>query len=143
MDDLRRKIGRCKSEVIITTSNVAFVVTRMMLVLGQFNYSRRGILGIGHRRLFTFKSLGALIEQAGYEVLEKRGVPAPFPLALGDNRWSRALLKINQVLLRISKRLFAYQIYMRVRPRPEVGHLLKQTIASSAAMRAQVMGRVA
>src|ERR1043166_602097 len=127
MDEMRRKIGRCKSEVIITASNVAFLVTRIMLGLGQFNYSRRGILGLGHRRLFTFKSLRALVEQCGYEVEEVRGVPAPFPLALGDNRWSRALLKINQILLMISKRLFAYQICMRVRPRPEVSHLLKET----------------
>ena len=143
MDELRRKIGRGRSEVIITTANVAFFVTRIMLVLGQFNYSRKGILGFGHRRLFTFKSLRALVEQAGYEVSEVRGVPAPFPLAMGDSRWSRALLRINQVLLRISKRLFAYQICIRVRPRPDVRHLLKQTIATSAVLREELLGRVA
>lgn len=143
MDELRQKIGRCKSEVIITASNVAFVITRIMLALGQFNYSRKGILGLGHRRLFTFRSLRALVEQAGYEVSEVRGVPAPFPLAMGDNRWSRRLLKLNQGLLKISKRLFAYQIFMRARPRPDVRHLLKETIVSSAALRAAVLDRVA
>lgn len=143
MDDLRRKIGRCRSEVIVTASNVAFFITRAMLALGQFNYSRKGILGFGHRRLFTFNSLRALVEQAGYEVCEIRGVPAPFPLAMGDNRWSRTLLRLNRVLLRLSKHLFAYQICMRLKPRPNVGHLLKQTIASSATLRAQMLGHVA
>jgi glycosyltransferase involved in cell wall biosynthesis len=143
MDELRRKIGRCRSEVIITASNVAFVITRIMLVLGQFNYSRKGILGLGHRRLFTFKSLRALIEQAGYDVSEVQGAPAPFPLAMGDNQWSRSLLKLNQVLLNISKRLFAYQICMRARPRPDARHLLRETIASSAALRAAALDRVA
>jgi len=143
MDELRRKIGRCRSEVIITASNVAFVITRVMLALGQFNYSRKGILGLGHRRLFTFKSLRALVEQAGYEVSEVRGVPAPFPLAMGDNWWSHSLLKLNQALLKISKRLFAYQICMRARPRPDARHLLRETIASSAALRAAVLDRVA
>ncbi|MEP7014215.1 MAG: glycosyltransferase [Verrucomicrobiota bacterium] len=143
MDELRRKIGRYRSEVIITVSNVAFFVTRIMLALGQFNYSRKGILGFGHRRLFTFRSLRALVEQAGYEVSEVRGVPAPFPLALGNSRWSRALLTLNQALIKISRRVFSYQICMRLRPRPNVGHLLKQTIASSAALRTQVLGRVA
>ena len=143
MDALRRKLGACKSEVIISASNVAFFITRVMLLLGQFNYSRRGILGLGHRRLFTFGSLRALLEQAGYEVCEMRGVPAPFPLALGDNRCSHALLKLNATLLKISKRLFAYQICMRARPRPQVPDLLEQTISGSATLRAQLVGRVA
>ncbi|MFN2541818.1 MAG: bifunctional glycosyltransferase/class I SAM-dependent methyltransferase [Chthoniobacterales bacterium] len=140
MDELRRKIGACQTEVVVMSSNVAFFVTRLMLFAGQFNYSRRGILGLGHRRLFTFASLRALLEQAGYEVCEMRGVPAPFPLAIGNNRWSRALLRLNQMLLKISTRLFAYQICVRSRPRPDVGHLLEQTLSGSAALRAQLAG---
>ncbi|MFL6596086.1 MAG: bifunctional glycosyltransferase/class I SAM-dependent methyltransferase, partial [Chthoniobacterales bacterium] len=73
MDELRRKMNGRQPEVIITSANVAFFVTRVMLALGQFNYSKKGILGLGHRRLFTFKSLRALLEQAGYEVLEQHG----------------------------------------------------------------------
>ncbi len=84
MDELRRKMEGHRPEVVITAANVAFCVTRAMLACGQFNYSRKGILGLGHRRLFTFQSLRALLEQAGYEVLEEHGVPAPFPLALGN-----------------------------------------------------------
>jgi glycosyltransferase involved in cell wall biosynthesis len=143
MDELRKKIGRCRSEVIITASNVAFFITRAMLALGQFNYSRKGILGFGHRRLFTFNSLRALVEQAGYEVCEVCGVPAPFPLAMGDNRWSRGLLMVNRALLKVSRRLFAYQICMRLKPRPNIDHLLKETIAGSATLRAQLLGQVA
>ena len=143
MDELRRKSNGRRPEFIITAANVAFFVTRTMLALGQFNYSRRGILGTGHRRLFTFKSLRALLEQAGYEVIETRGIPAPFPLALGLNRWSRALVKCNQILIWFSKRLFSYQIYLRARPLPDSAHLLKETISSSSVLRAQMLERVA
>jgi glycosyltransferase involved in cell wall biosynthesis len=143
MDELRRKAMGRRPEVIITAANVAFFVTRIMLALGQFNYSRKGILGIGHRRLFTFKSLRSLLEQAGYEVMEERGISAPFPLALGQNRWSRVLLRINQALLLISKRLFAYQICIRARALPDARHLLKETISSSSTLRAQILERVA
>jgi glycosyltransferase involved in cell wall biosynthesis len=143
MDELRRKAMGRRPDVIITAANVAFFVTRIMLALGQFNYSRKGILGIGHRRLFTFKSLRSLLEQSGYEVLEERGAPVPFPLALGENFWSRLLIKINQFLVLISKRLFAYQICIRARPIPDARHLLKQTISSSSALRAQIFDRVA
>ena len=143
MDELRRKIGPCKSEVIITASNVAFVVTRVMLALGQFNYSRKGILGLGHRRLFTFRSLRSLLEQAGYEVLEARGVPAPFPLALGMNYRSRVLLALNGLFLKLSKSLFAYQVCIRARALPDARHLLKETISGSAALRSEMLARVA
>jgi glycosyltransferase involved in cell wall biosynthesis len=143
MDALQKQTGGRRPEVIITTANVAFFVTRIMLALGQFNYSRKGILGIGHRRLFTFKSLRALLEQAGYEILEARGVPAPFPLAIGINFLSRTLLKVNQLLLKISQGLFAYQVFIRARAFPDSRHLLKETISGSAKLRSQLLGRVA
>ena len=114
-----------------------------MLVLGRFNYSRKGILGLGHRRLFTFKSLRSLLEQGGYEVLETRGIPAPFPLALGRTRWSRVLLKFNELLILLSKRLFAYQIRVRARPLPDSRHLLKENISNSSSLRAQMLEQVA
>src|SRR5436189_2519070 len=143
MDALRKNTAGRRPEVIITTANVAFFITRLMLALGQFNYSRKGILGIGHRRLFTFKSLRALVEQAGYGILEARGVPAPFPLAIGTNVWSRTLLRMNRLLLKISRGLFAYQICLRARALPDSRHLLKETISGSAKLRSQLLDRVA
>ena len=38
------------------------------------------------------------------------GIPAPFPKALGGNRMSHALVRLNDFLIRLSKGLFAYQI---------------------------------
>jgi glycosyltransferase involved in cell wall biosynthesis len=143
MDQLRREMAGRQPEVIVTAANVAFFVTRAMLLLGQFNYSKKGILGLGHRRLFTFQSLRALLEQAGYEVIEERGVPAPFPLALGLNFWSRSLLRFNQALIALAKKLFSYQICLRARALPDAKHLLKETIDSSAALRARMLDRVA
>src|SRR4051812_15964056 len=143
MDELRRQMNGRQPEVIITSANVAFFITRIMLALGQFNYSKKGILGLGHRRLFTFQSMRALLEQAGYEIIEECGAPAPFPLALGLNRWSQTLLLINRILIRLSKTLFSYQICIRARALPDAKHLLTETIASSSALRAEILDRVA
>jgi len=143
MDQLRRKMAGRQPEVIVTAANVAFFVTRFMLAFGQFNYSKKGVLGLGHRRLFTFQSLRALLEQAGYEIIAESGVPAPFPLALGTNRWSALLLRVNRGLIAIAKRLFSYQICLRARAIPDANHLLKETIASSSALRVQMLDRVA
>ncbi len=143
LDELRQRTAARRPEVTVTAANVAFFVTRIMLALGQFNYSRKGILGLGHRRLFTFRSFRALLEQAGYEVLEARGVPAPYPLALGENRWSRLLLALNELLIRFSKGLFAYEICLRARALPHPRHLLQETISRSAGLRDEVGRRVA
>ena len=56
---------------------------------------------------------------------------------------SKTLLRINEALLFISRRLFAYQICIRARALPDARHLLKETIASSSALRAQVLQHVA
>src|SRR5205085_1841766 len=65
MDSLRKQTAGRRPEVIITSANVAFFITRIMLAFGQFNYSRKGSLRRWHPRLFTFKSLGSLLEQSG------------------------------------------------------------------------------
>ena len=96
-----------------------------MLMIGQFNYGKRGILDVTHTRLFTFASLRRALEQTGFTVLETKGVPCPFPLAIGDNFFSRTLLAVNQFLIRISRGLFSYQIFMTVKPRPLLKSLLQ------------------
>ena len=117
--------------IIATTHNVAFVVTRLMLLLGYFNHGIRGILDLTHRRLFTFSTFRKLFEQAGYRVEEVRGIPAPFPSALGDTWLARALLAVNKALMRLSKSLFSYRILLVVRPAPSLEWLLDRTLQSS------------
>jgi glycosyltransferase involved in cell wall biosynthesis len=116
------------TRVLVTTGNIAFVVTRLMLMFGSFNYGARGILDLTHSRLFTFETLRRLFVQAGYRVEEVKGIPAPFPLAIGDSRISRFLLRLNNLLIRVSKHLFSYQILMVVTPMPSVEWLLGQAI---------------
>src|SRR5579871_6673049 len=117
--------------IIFSTGNIAFLVTRMELLLGWFNYGVRGILDLTHTRLFTFRTARNLFEQSGYVVEEIRGVPAPFPLAVGDNFLGRLLLLINKLLIKISKSLFAYQIFMVCKPAPSLEWLLQKAHEAS------------
>ncbi len=137
MEEMRFAARRHRPEVVLTAGNVGFFVTRLMLLLGGFNYGRRGILDRTHRRLFTFGSLGKLLEQSGYRIIETKGVPAPFPLAVGHGRLSRWLLRCNEALIRVSRGLFAYQIFIRAQALPSVHHLLEQTVQTSDALRGQ------
>jgi glycosyltransferase involved in cell wall biosynthesis len=139
MDELRFAAACRRPEIILTTANIGFAVTRLMLLFGQFNYGKKGILDATHTRLFTFRSLKALLDQSGYKVLEVRGIPAPFPKALGANFLSRLLLRLNQVLIRLSKGLFSYQIFVRAEAKPTVHNLLRETIDSSNVLRGSVL----
>ena len=137
VDALRRSRKRGdETRVIVSTGNVAFVVTRLMLLLGYFHYGARGILDMTHTRLFTFATLRDLFQQGGYRIEEVRGIPAPFPLAFGEGALARFLVAVNRFLIRLSRGFFSYQIFMVVRPLPTVDWLLqaaKDTAAEKAA----------
>lgn len=131
MDELRFAAICKRPEVILTTANIGFFVTRFMLFCGQFNYGKKGILDATHTRLFTFRSLRELLMQAGYDIIEVRGIPAPFLKAIGNNCVSRSLIRLNQLLIRLSKGLFSYQIFVRAEAKPTVHNLLHETIGGS------------
>ena len=125
---------------IITSGNVAFAIIRVQMLLGNLNYGKRGILDLTHTRLYTFASLRRLLEQCGYRVTRVAGVPAPFPKALGDAALSRALLRANEILITLARRLFAYQIFLVAVPSPSLEALLNDSIETGRT-RAEMLSR--
>ena len=131
-DALREKMSRNRNCILVaSTANVGFFVTRAMLLLGQFNYGRRGILDMTHRRLLTFASFRRLLEQSGFDVLEMRGMPAPYALVFGDGMLGRSLTAINRMLMRLLAGVFSYQIMIVARPRPTIDSLLASAVGES------------
>lgn len=122
---LRRNFDHAPKTLILTTPNVAFVAQRIMLLLGQFNYGRTGILDMTHTRLFTFRSLERLLRDGGFRLKKVRGVPAPFPKALGDGVVARWALALNELAIRVSPALFSYQIYVEAESTPDPEFLVQ------------------
>jgi glycosyltransferase involved in cell wall biosynthesis len=128
------------TKLVASTANIGFVINRMMLLLGQFNYGKRGILDLTHRRLFTFGSFRRLFEQAGFRVLHVRGIPGPFPLVFGNGVLGRVVFTINDWLLRLAPGLFSYQMFLIVESLPSLEYLLREAhdrsaVRSEAALR--------
>jgi glycosyltransferase involved in cell wall biosynthesis len=117
-----------KPRLIVTVPNIAFFIQRFMLLIGQFNYGRRGTLDMTHTRLFTFGSITRVLTNARFNITMTEAIPAPFPIAVGDNWLGRGLLKINLFLMKISKSLFSYQIAVIAEPRPTLESLVQQAI---------------
>jgi len=126
LDRLRTQFDYSPKTVIVTTPNIAFGIQRVMLLLGQFNYGKAGILDRTHTRLFTFRSLRHLLRDAGFRIKEIRGVPAPFPKVLGDGVLGRAAMAVNRLLIRISKSIFSYQIFVIAEATPDVDFILAE-----------------
>jgi len=125
VDDLRKQFDFTPRTAIITTGNVAFFIPRLMMLVGEFNQGRVGTLERTHTRLFNTRRLRQLLVDAGFRIKKVRGVPAPFPLALGDNGLSRAAIAVNEALIRLSPGLFAYQIYIEAESTPNADFVLE------------------
>lgn len=125
LERLRAQFDYSPRTVIVTTPNIAFGIQRIMLLLGQFNYGKAGILDRTHTRLFTFRTLRHLLTDAGFRIVVMRGVPAPFPKVFGDGVIGRTLTALNQLGIRVSRTLFSYQIFVIAHPTPDVDFILE------------------
>ncbi len=131
------------TKLLVSTANIGFVVNRLMLLVGQFNYGKRGILDLTHTRLFTFASFRRLFEQGGFRVTATRGIPGPFPLVIHNAAVGRFVLRINQWLIAVLPRVFSYQMFFVVDPMPSLAYLLQQAHEQSAALSEAEKRRVA
>jgi glycosyltransferase involved in cell wall biosynthesis len=125
LDQVRSMFTWSKKTLVLTTPNVAFVAQRLMLLLGQFNYGKAGILDRTHKRLLTFRSLRHLLSDAGFRIAAIRGVPAPFPKVLGHGWVGQTAVRVNVALIRLSKTLFSYQIFVVAESTPNVAFVLR------------------
>lgn len=133
LDGLRAQFTYQPKTLVLSTPNIAFLVQRLMLLLGQFNYGKAGILDRTHTRLFTFRALERLLRDAGFTLKVVRGVPAPFPKVFGDNLVGRGLLRANQLAIGLSRTLFAYQIFVVAETTPDVDFVLSDTLHTTGA----------
>ena len=133
LDQLRTFFTNEQKTLVLTTPNVAFFVVRFSMLLGQFNYGRSGILDRTHTRLFTFRTLRKLLQDAGFVIEQVRGIPVPFPAAAGDTALARFLIKLNLALIRLNRRLFSFQIFVVARTTPDLEFLIDDAIRNEEA----------
>jgi len=67
-----RTLLKPRGRVIISLPNIAYLVMRIRLLQGRFNYTDSGILDRTHLRFFTLRSARELIRNAGFNIVEER-----------------------------------------------------------------------
>jgi glycosyltransferase involved in cell wall biosynthesis len=133
LEDVRKQLDHTPKTLVLTTPNIAFVVPRLMLLAGQFNYGRVGILDRSHTRLFTFRSIRHLMRDAGFRIKTIKGVPAPLPKVLGMGALGKAALAVNLGLIRLAPTVFSYQIFIQAESTPDVDFLVRDAVHRSTA----------
>ena len=120
------------SHLILPTLHLTLLPRRMMGLFSCLNYGKRGLLDRTHTRLLTCGSLRRLFQQAGFAVIDLRGIPSPFHPAFGLESWiGKVLLEIKRILPHIWPSGFSYQNYCGAQPSPTLDKLLAWTLEHS------------
>lgn len=109
--------------VVASTGNIAFFVTRCMLLLGAFNYGKKGILDLTHKRLFTINSFKRLFEQNNFKVDEIKTFGMPLTDLIGNSFMMKLLEKISCFLAKVWPGMFAYQVLIVAKPLGDISQL--------------------
>lgn len=127
------KLLKSGGKLYASTGNIAFFVLRLMLCFGSFNYGRRGILDLTHKRLMTINSFRRLLENAGFHVEKIMGFGLPLRDTNDNSRLFAFLDTISYWLARIWPSLFAFQI-LAICHRPDsIEDLMQQTFQAELA----------
>jgi hypothetical protein len=98
---------------------------RLSLLLGRFEYGKRGILDLTHTRLFTLKTLKRSMAAAGFEAQAIEGIVVPMPFIFGQSALSKVLLAVNRFLVRVRPQLFGFQLLFVCTARPTLRTILR------------------
>jgi glycosyltransferase involved in cell wall biosynthesis len=113
-----------------STGNIAYFILRLSLLLGQFNYGKRGILDLTHTRLFTIYSFRKLLTNGGFKVRAVRGFGPPIRDMIGESSSLRATDAAAGALARWWPRLFAFNFLVVAQKEEELDEIYARTAAS-------------
>ena len=111
-----------------STGNIAYFVMRLSLLLGQFNYGKRGILDLTHARLFTIYSFKKLLVNAGFAIEELHGFGPPIQDMVGQSRSLRLADAASGKLARVWPRMFAFNFLVVARKTDELRDVYERTL---------------
>lgn len=122
------RVMKSGGTVLASTANIAFMVMRVMLALGVFNYGKRGILDRTHKRLFTVYSFAHLFRTYGFRVELVRGFGPPIRDLVSDRGLFVTLDTLSATLARWMPRLFSYNFLIVATRLPSLEEMYEGTV---------------
>ncbi len=102
---------------LISVPNIANLWVRLNLLMGNFDYTDRGILDQTHLRFFTRKTLIAMVKKAGLEIISIKVTPIPLELVspFFTSRLGSALHSFFAGLTSLMPTLLGYQFIVEAK----------------------------
>jgi glycosyltransferase involved in cell wall biosynthesis len=126
--------------LLLPVGNVAFGLTRLLLLFGRFGYTKQGIVNTWHQRLFTRHSLKQLLIQNGFTISQMTGMPVPYERIFSGKRFTHFFRTLHLVLIKLWKSFFSYQFIVIARPVPTLQYLLKRAEQAASEKKAAYDG---
>ncbi len=105
--------------VLVSLPNVANITVRLMLLLGKFDYTERGILDRTHIRFFTRRTARQFLIANRFRIVEEKVTVMPLELVLGLSPENPVLRFLTATLALVTKALpglFGYQFVFLAKP---------------------------
>ncbi len=106
--------------IVVSVPNVAHWYPRLRILMGKFDYERRGIFDAGHLRFFTRKSFERMAKGAGMRVRRRSSTGLPVEVAERGGPAPSALLRlvgaVDRAGLAVAPTLFSYQLVFELEP---------------------------
>ncbi|MCB9890519.1 MAG: glycosyltransferase [Planctomycetes bacterium] len=119
--------------LLASTGNVAYLPLRFLLFCGMFNYGKKGILDLTHKRLFTTRSFKRTLEGEGFVIDKLVGFGPPIRDMIGKGWFFGTLDSVCGFFARLWPSVFAYQFLVEARARDGLEDILARTVASGQA----------
>lgn len=116
-----------EGSLLASIPNIAHWYPRLRMVLGRFDYERRGILDEGHLRFFTRRSFLRRATRSGFVVDWEAATGLPIEVVdrgagdggrVGSSSVASLVRRIDRRAVRWAPNLFAYQYLFDLRPDP-------------------------
>ena len=130
-DEFLREVFRLLKtggRLYVSTANVCYLLVRLSLLVGQFNYGKRGILDRTHKRLFSVRGLKKLLTQNGFKVEAVRGFAPPLMDLVSKRRMMVLLERLHAWLSRLYPTLFSYNFLVVASRLDDLSDVFERTV---------------
>lgn len=122
---------RPKMDIIVTVGNIGFCITRLLLLLGRFSYSKKGIINFWNFRFFTMRSLKRLFDQYWFTCTDASGLPLHYEGIISSKLLATMLTAIHRMFIKLRPSFFSYQLLCTFQAKPSLEYLLDHAMQVS------------
>lgn len=124
------KILKPHGTLFASTANIGFFVTRLGLLLGLFNYGKRGILDMDHKRLFTIYSFKKLLRSHGFIIKKVKFFGPPIVDMVGQSAKLKIIDKFLSKLANFWPSMFAFNFLVVAERMDDIEDIYQKTFES-------------